>query len=370
MKNRTRRILSNQAIGILPILASMILDLYVSYVMSFLIGLSFCLLLLLAFHLVVRKDVYQFLLIPTLIAYIFYSFFLFFDMESVLNIYSPLIAEILLVAVLGFIGFFKRRILAHYKDMHRPYQVLFRSTLAEAFFVGEVIQTLYTLYLFAILIYTHLPENSFDNAGFVRVIYHYVGALIGLVVICYEQIRLILLDKKLGEEVWLPLLNDRGRVVGSFAYSTGRVSHKKYFHPVVRVAVLYKGLLYLAPREDATIVSPGLLDHPFRHYVQFRHSREGTVHSIIGALGNDPSVKTRFMIHYTFENSKVKQLVSLYAISLQNEAQLEHLTGGKLWTTKQIESELEANIFSEYFSKEYLYLKNTILLAESVSPGT
>jgi hypothetical protein len=367
MNNRTKRILNNQAVGILPILASMIMDLYVSYVVSFLIGLSLCVLLLLVFHLLVRKDIYQFLLIPTLVTYLGYSVFLFFDIEEALNVYSPIIAEILLVSVLGLAGFFKRSILHRYKDMQRPYQVLFRSTLSDAFFVAEIVQTVYTVYLFAMLIYTHLPGDSFGDAGFIRFFYHYVGALIGLLIICYEQVRLLLADKIIGKGVWLPVLNDKGRVTGSTMCSEGDVPARKYFHPIVRVAVIYKGMFYLVRRAKEAVVSPGLPDHPFHRHVEFRNSREGTVQEAIGALRDDPSAKPRFMIHYTFENKRVKQLVSLYAICLSDEEQLQHFTGGKLWTSKQVEEDMQAGVFSEYFSREYLYLKNTILLAESVS---
>ncbi|MDR1646238.1 MAG: hypothetical protein LBS05_10570 [Tannerellaceae bacterium] len=368
MKSQTKRILNNQAIGIVPILLSMILDLYVSHVASFLIGISFCLLLLLAFHLIVRKDVYQFLLLPTLLTYICYSVFLFFDIEASLNLYSPIVAEILLVSILGFTVFFKRSVLRHYKDMQRPYQVMFRSTLTEAFFVAEVIQTLYTLYLFVALLYTHLPEDSFRSDGFIRIFYHYTGAAIGLSVIVYEQVRIYMINKRLGEEVWLPVLDDKGRVTGSVAQSIGQKSHKKYYHPVVRIAVVCHGMLYLTKREADAFISPGQLDLPFRRYVLFRHSRESTALSAIEALGNDPSIKPRFMIHYTFENRKVKQLVSLYAIVLQNEAPLQHIAKGKLWTVKQIEANMGADLFSEYFYKEFPYLQSTLLAAGNVSP--
>jgi hypothetical protein len=367
MKSQTKRILNNQAIGIVPLLLSMVLDLYVSHVTSFLVGISFCLLLLLAFHLIVREDVYQFLLLPTLATYLCYSVFLFFDFGDALNIYSPIVAEILLVSILGLAVFFKRRVLRHYKDMQRPYQVMFRSTLTEAFFVAEVIQTLYTLYLFVALLYVHLPGKSPEGDNFIRIFYHYTGALIGLVVISYEQIRIYMINKKLGEDIWLPVLDDKGRVIGSVARPAGQKLHKKHYHPVVRIAVVYQRMLYLTRREADAIVSPDLLDLPFRRFVLFRHSRENTALGAIGELAGDPSVKLRFMIHYTFENRNVKQLVSLYALLLQNEEQLRHLTGGKLWTVKQIEANMGTDLFSEYFHKEFPYLQSTVLAADNVS---
>ncbi|MDR1557360.1 MAG: hypothetical protein LBS88_10090 [Tannerellaceae bacterium] len=366
MGTKTGRILNNQAIGVSPLLLSMILDLYISHIASFFIGILSTLVLLAVFHLFVKKDIYQFLLLPTLATYICYSFFLFFDIGASLDIYSPLIAEVLLVSILGFTGFFKRGMLLRVRDLQHPHQVLFRVTLTEAFFVAEILQTLYTLYLFVLLLYTHLPEASFRGDGFVRIFYHYTGALIGVCVIFYEEIRLYLMHRKLKNEIWLPILNTKGHVVGKVPYPEGMRLGKKHCHPVVRVAVVHKGMLYLNKREAEAIVSPELLDHPFHRHVLFRHSKEETVNDSIGKLGENASCKPRFMIRYTFRNNKVNQLVHLYAISLHTEEQLHCLTGGKLWTIRQIEANLHANIFSEYFCREFSYLKSTILLAESV----
>ena len=363
---KARRILNNQAIGVSPLLLSMILDLYVSHVLSFVVGLLLTLSLLGVFHLFVKKDIYQFLLLPVLATYICYSVFLFFDIAATLDVYSPLIGEVLLVSILGFAGFFKRSLLSRIRNLQRPHQVLFRITLTEAFFVAEILQTLYTLYLFALLLYTHLPEASFREAGFVRIFYHYAGALIGISVICYEEIRLYLMHRKLKTEIWLPVLNNKGRVVGKAPYSEGKKARRKYCHPVVRIAVVYKGMLYLSKRAGDAVVSADLLDHPFHRHVLFHHSTDGTVQDSIGQLREDASCKPHYMIHYTFKNDKVNQLVYLYAISLQTEEQLQSLAGGKLWTSAQIMANLDANIFSEYFCKEFSYLQNTVLLAGKV----
>jgi hypothetical protein len=343
----------------------MVLDLYISYVVSFLIGMALTFLLMMIFLFLAKKDIYQFLLYPIFLTFVGYSIFLFFNFDVALHIYSPIVVEILLVSILGFTGFFKRRILRRSKDWLLPHQALYRLVLNEAFFVSQIVQTFYTLYLFVALLCTHLPENSFRGTGFIRIFYHYVGVAIGLSIFAYEQIRVYMLSRKLGEEIWLPVLNDKGLVVGSVAYSVEKMSHKKYYHPMLRIAVVYQGMLYLTKREKDAYVSPDTLDIPFRQHILFRHSREALIQDIIGELKNDPSAQPRFMIHYTFENDKVKQLISLYAIRLDTEEQLKHLSNGKLWTAKQIEENRGANIFSEYFYKEFPYLQTTLLLAES-----
>ena len=121
----------------------------------------------------------------------------------------------------------------------------------------------------------------------------------------------------------------------------------------------------------AEFVSPDTMDYPFHNYVLFRHSIDSTVKETLGSLAQDKSIAPRFLIRYTFENEKVKHLVSLYVICLRTEEQLNQCKrrSGKLWTAKQIEENLSSGVFSEYFEKEFAYLQNTILFAESFCCG-
>ena len=81
----------------------------------------------------------------------------------------------------------------------------------------------------------------------------------------------------LKKEMWLPVLNDEGKVVGCIARSVSRILPKKYFHPIVRIILSYKGMLYLVKRPSDEFLSPDLLDHPLHSYVVFRHSIQETV---------------------------------------------------------------------------------------------
>lgn len=369
--NKLKRALNNQALGILPLLLAIFLDVYfLSYIMSLIVGLAACLISIFFFLRPKKGKYFQFLLVPTLITLLLYCIFLFINLKPILYNNSPIVAETLLVVVLAFAGFTRKTVLFRVRNSTLPSyrRTMIRTTLDEAYFMGQVIQNLFTLHLFAILLYTHLPEST-KNLAVENFIYKHLGLLIGLLAIIYGQLRMQVMHGALKKETWLPVLNDKGRVVGSMAHSVSRSSSQKYFHPIVRVAAIYNGMLYLTKRASDEYVSPELLDHPFHKYVIFRHSIEGTVKDAIGKLGEDKSIKPRFMIRYTFEDDKVKHLVSLYVISLRTEEQLKHLTGGKLWTSNQIQENMNSNIFSEYFEKEFPYLQNTILLAESVCCG-
>lgn len=366
--NRIKRNLSNQAIGLLPLLLFMFLDNYVTYWIAFLSAVPACLggIALSRFWGWGRE--LQFMLVTSAMTLLFYSFFVCLGVESVLLQYSPLIIEVLLVLVLTVVGLTRSSMLRHIRDSKRSLfkRTWMRTSLNEYYFLAQFLQNVYTLHLFIILLFSIFPE-SMQDARLERFLYRELGIVIGVAVLVYEQIRLVLMRGSLEKEMWLPVLNDNGKVIGCIARSVSRSLPKKYCHPIVRVAVVHNGLLYLAKRSKEEYVSPDTLDHPFFDYVRFRHSIEATMRKTIGALSQDKSASPRFLIRYIFENEKVKHLVSLYVVCLRTEEQLEQCkcSFGKLWTTKQIEENLSTGVFSEYFEKEFAYLKNTILFAEN-----
>lgn len=307
------------------------------------------------------------MLLPTAATLIFYAIFLCLKIEPVLFTYSPLITELLLVVVLAMTGFSKRIVLQRIRNSKEPTykRTLLRTSLNEFYFVSQLIQNLYTLHLFAILLYSILPEYM-QSVRSERFLYRELGLIIGAFLIIYEHIRLSLMHGSLKKEMWLPVLNEKGKVIGCIARSVSRTLPKKYCHPIVRIAVLYDNMLYLTKRRKDAFEAPDLLDHPFQNYVMFRDTIENTVKETLKEIQTDKTITLRYLARYIYETDKIKHMVSLYVINLQKEEQIEQFfkQSGKLWTTKQITENLNTGIFSGYFEKEFPYLQNTILLAE------
>ena len=59
--NKVKRNLDNQAIGLVPLLLFMFLDNYFSYLLSFIIGVTFCFVCIFLFQILSKDKVYQFL---------------------------------------------------------------------------------------------------------------------------------------------------------------------------------------------------------------------------------------------------------------------------------------------------------------------
>lgn len=369
---RIRKSWENQALGILPLLLFLLLDNYISYLQAYTVSAIFCVLSMFVFHILRKDKIYSFMLLPSFLTLILYAFFLIFmRVEEVLAVYTPLITEILLIIVLTVVKIVKKPLLHRVRDAQHPaYEKTHNLTmLNEFFFIAQLFRNLYILHLLGIAFYNILPEEMKD-IRFNRFLYRDIGLIIGVAVIVYEQIRLLMVRGRLKKEMWLPVLNDKGSVIGCIAYSVSRLLPKKYYHPIVRIALVHKGMLYLAKRNEYAYVSASMIDYPFYRYVLFRQSIEAAAQEAVEGLKTlVGKIQPRLLIRYTFENERVKHQVSLFVICIQDEQVIEQykqVQDGKLWSIQQIEENLGKGIFSVYFEREFSYLKNTILLAENL----
>lgn len=366
-KSGVKKGLDNQAIGLLPLLLFMLMDNFFSYLLSFVIGVTSCFVCIFLYSLLSKDRIYHFMLLPSAITLVLYSIFLCLQIEPVLFKFSHIITEVLLVVTLTILGFFKPYIIKRLRNSRQPTfrKTLMRTQLNEFFFVAQIIQNVFTLHLFLILLYGVITMSG-TSTPVGMFIARELNIILGVAIIVYEHIRLSLMEGSLKKEMWIPVLDNKQNVVGCIARSVSRAVKKKYFHPIVRVALLYNGMLYLEKRPKDDYVSPDTLDYPFEKYVLFRHSLEEAVTSCLGERGTIIGIPPRYLIKYIYEDNKVKHLVSLYVLSIRSEEQMEQCKrkNGKLWTTKQIEENLGKGIFSGYFEMEFPYLQNTVLLAE------
>lgn len=366
--NWLRKGIENQSVGLLPILLFMVLDNFFAYQLSFLIAIAFCLLSLVIYYLLRRSRVYLYLLLPATASLVLFSFFMSLYFYPVLFVYSPLVIEVLLVSVLSAVGIYRKRIYQYLRDLDisAADKVERRGWLDELFFMVPIIRRVFTIHLLSVIFYGIVPE-SMQSLVFERFLLRFCPIVLGVGIIFYEQIRLLMLHQQLNKETWLPVLSDDGRVVGRIAGSVSKSVAKKFYHPVVRVIVVYKGMLYLGKRASDAYVSPGKWDTPFYNHIQFKQTIEDAARNVVASLGQIASAP-RFLIRYKHESGKVKHLVSLFAICLRDDQiKAMDIQKAKFWTASQIDENFKTGIFSEYFTEEYAYLRNTVMLSECLS---
>jgi hypothetical protein len=90
---------------------------------------------------------------------------------------------------------------------------------------------------------------------------------------------------------------------------------------------------------------------------------------MIGHVGKKEDLTPHFLIRYTFKNEEVKHLVNLFVLRVQTEESLKQIETqtGKLWTSMQIEENLNSGIFSDYLKDEFEYLQSTVLFVENMN---
>lgn len=363
--NLLKKGIENQSLGLLPILLFMILDNFFAYRLSFFIAMTFCTLSLVVYKFLQKGRVYMYMLLLTTATMVLYSLFMCLRLRPVLYTYSPLLIELILVCVLSAVRFYKKKVFRRLRDSGIPQlqKVKQRNMLSEFYYVVPIIKNAYTIHLLAVVFCGILPGFA-QSEIFQRFLLHTLPVILGFCIIVYEQIRLMMLQDKLDKEAWFPVLSDDGRVIGRIAASVSRSVAKKFYHPIVRVMIVYKGMLYLGKRAADSYVSPGKWDTPFYNNIQFKQTIEDAAQSVVSGLGQMANAP-RFLARYTYESGQVKHLVSLFAISLDDDQMKEMNTcKAKFWTAGQIDENFHTGIFSEYLTEEYDYLRNTIMHTE------
>lgn len=243
--------------------------------------------------------------------------------------------------------------------------------LGEFFDVARLAQYALTLHLFIILIYRMVEVNSEYNGNMSFFIHFLLSLIFLFAIIVLEEVKTMKTVDQLRKEEWLPIVSESGEVTGRIARSVSYTMKNRFMHPVVRVALIHEGKIYLQKRPDNSTFASGTYDHPFEKYMLFDHEIDTTVKNTISrAIGLNSGLTYNFLLKYVYENEDTKRLIFLYVSRIQDNTQLTKISQlkGKFWTTKQIdESFVDDELFSECFQLEYEYIKNTVLLSDMIA---
>ncbi|MDR0427913.1 MAG: hypothetical protein LBH12_04845 [Dysgonamonadaceae bacterium] len=294
---------------------------------------------------------------------VLFSLFSPFDYlyETKASVFLGIFLSITLFVFLRLKDYFKIRILQ--KDgIEEGLKILQLDT---EFYVVKLALYIQGSYLLVTLFYQLLPDNYHSSfADFC--IYHGIVLLFIFAHIIYEFSHWNFLKKRLSDEIWLPIVNESGAVKGKVALSVSLFSGNKYLHPVVRVALINKGKLFLQERKDHFLNQVHQLDYPFERSLLFEETLDEGVKKAITKNGGSSELPYRFIFRYVYKDSETNRLIYLYACNILDDKLLDylHLETGKWWLNKQIEENLNTGLFSPYFEKEYELLNTTVLMAE------
>lgn len=289
------------------------------------------------------------------------SFFTFPKLSEIVNFIFVEVIFLLVIFLICASNFYARVCRSKNKNLR------VNNFLTESLRVSRQTQYGLTIHLLIMSLYFTFISNNNPATDKMVVVSTFQLVVIGVFVI--EAIRLNILDRKLYKEEWLPVVTEQGYVTGRVAKSVTKELKNKYMHPVIRIALIHKGRIYLKEREQNRILNPGLLDYPFEKYMQFNHKIDETAHNLINRESKTEKIPLRFLLKYIFENETTKRLIFLYVSEIEDETLFNklRLSDGKLWTETQIEDNLGSNIFSECFESEFEYLKNTALMTSRLT---
>lgn len=363
-KNRSNHLL-NSSLGLLPWLLFVTLKNNISYTNTVVITGLFWVVLF-AYFCKIRENQTACILLKVVgvVLMINALALLFYIPED----YTTLFSEALLFIFLLVFNRFKQKISRHYLRYESSYSKREKGmSFNGLFYIVKISQSALFVYLIIASIYLLIPENL-HTRFFDILIYEYLGVFFLLMIILYEHTRLSVIKKKLNKESWLPVANETGRIIGKVAKSVSLASGNRFLHPIVRIALIYKGMLFLSERPKNYIVNPGKLDYPFEKRLEFDQTLDDAVGKLTQHITDTENVKTRFAFKHLYKNASASRLVYLYIIPIHDEAVFDkmQLPQGRTWTEKQIDDNLQKGIFSELFETEYEILRNTILMAEKL----
>lgn len=174
----------------------------------------------------------------------------------------------------------------------------------------------------------------------------------------FEFVRAKLLKRKQIKEEWLPLVNEKGNVIGKAPRSICH-SDKKYLHPVVHLHVINnKGEIFLQKR-PMNVIQPGKWDTAVGGHITFGENVEsGLKREAFEELGIK-DFKAFLASNYIWESDIEREFVFCFITCFEGliTVNKEELSDGKFWTHSEIKNNLRKGIFTPNFEKEY----NTIL---------
>jgi hypothetical protein len=167
------------------------------------------------------------------------------------------------------------------------------------------------------------------------------------------------------KENLLPIVDESGAVFGKITYNQSIKEKNEYVHPIVRIALIHKGKLFLSAKENIEADNKLCLDYPFERHILYKETIDKTVAKTLEPTGFKFYLthNCKYLFHYMYRSEKIHRLVYFYFCNLRDDSLLKklNLSNGKWWIRKQIKENLNTGLFSSLFENEFEFLDSTLL---------
>jgi hypothetical protein len=144
------------------------------------------------------------------------------------------------------------------------------------------------------------------------VLLHILPPVILTIAIITSQIGLSILLSLSSKIEKVPVLNDKGEIIDK-KYSFETFYYKnQYINPIIRIAIISKGMLFLSRRSDKVCFNPSKIDIPMECYLRYDENLEDGVNRLMRrAFTQESELEPRFSIKYRFKNKETNRLIYL-----------------------------------------------------------
>ncbi len=272
---------------------------------------------------------------------------------------KPGLVELILCVVLAVSAFSKLNIVGmmtqrYMKDMELNDQQMaqFRKTMQLMFVVFFV----HTVLVFYAAFYLSNEAWAFISGG----LFYILFALVFVVEFIKQKLKLR--KQVVPEEEWLPVVNEKGGIIGKAPRSACHRG-EKLLHPVVHLHVLNaQKHIYLQRRPMNKLVQPGKWDTAVGGHISLGETLETALKreawEEIGLQGFSARLVWTYRWESEIEAELVYSFVSYDFKSIHLHS--DEVEEGRFWTQKQIENNLGKDVFTPNFEYEYQLLKGEI----------
>lgn len=194
-------------------------------------------------------------------------------------------------------------------------------------------------------------------------LFRFFPPVVFLISILFNQYGIRFFNKLMERNAFVPIVNTKGDVIGRQLAADVIREKSSHMHPVIRIAISYKDMLFLAPRSQQAIIERGKTDIPMETYLLYGETLEAGVKRLMQYyFPNMGKQNVQFNAMYNFENNETNRLIYLFLLEVTDESYLHEKTfkESKLWTPLQIKYNLGKNFFSSCFEHEYEHLREVI----------
>lgn len=171
------------------------------------------------------------------------------------------------------------------------------------------------------------------------------------------------LSNRMKKEEWLPVVNEKGEVVGQAPRSLCH-SGSRLLHPVVHLHILNRQReVFLQKRSTKKDLLPGIWDTAVGGHIGINETVEDALKRETREELGIRDFQARFIGNYLWESPREKELVFAFLCSKYDGIRIDNdeVDEGRFWSKKEIEEGIRNETVTPNFAHEYRLLLSKIL---------